>query len=112
MAKIPKYVQVLNKCDPDDKLKEKLIKMYKSGGFPIDSEMSKRNPNAKMKVIFISSLMKKSKKFNPRNNETGYWIYCGDFCYVRFLDNKYEFAQYYKYDTDKKQCVGLWDEKC
>jgi len=113
---IPKYVQVLNRVpDPDNKLKEHLIKAYELDGVLVDKEMARLNPNAKTKVICVTSrhakkvVMAGAEEFEGRNQKLGHWIYCGNLYYVRKLGEEYEFAQYLRYNTETKKTEGLWD---
>lgn len=115
---ILKYVQVLNVVRVDDKdLKEHLIKSYELDGINVDDEMLRRNPNAKQKVIFISSsskqrvLIEGSAQFSDSEEKIDNWIYCGNLFYVRNINGKYQFSQYLAYNTETKKTEGLWDEE-
>jgi len=89
MDKIPEYVQVLNRvADPDDDLKEHLIKSYNLDGVMIDQEMFKMNPNAKDRVICITArrpkvVMAGAEEFRGKDKNMGNWVYCGNLYYVR-----------------------------
>ena len=113
---IPKYVQVLDRCDPEDSEKQHLIKSYDLDGVVVDEEMLKMNPNAKQKVTCISVTpprvqFNNSTEFDPKDEKMGYWIYCGNGWYVRKLKKFHEFAKYMAYDTKEKKIEGMWDAR-
>jgi len=115
---IPKYVQVLNRSEPEKDEKEHLIKVYELDGVQIDDEMKARNPNAKEKTIFITATKPKAKvvidnatEFQAKDEKMNNWVYCGRLWYVRKINNKYQFAQYMTYNTESKSSEGLWDQR-
>lgn len=113
---IPKYVQVLNRSEPEKDEKEHLIKVYALDGVQIDDEMTARNPNAKQRVLFITStkpraVMQGAEEFQGKDEKMNHWIYCGRLWYVRKVKNKYQFAQYMTYNTESKKNEGLWDQR-
>lgn len=112
---IPHFVQILKKDIPSDAVKSKLISCYNDGGSEVDSEMLKRNPNAKKKIMFVSSsspIATEPDKYRIHGDEeSGHWLYCGDYWYVRKIEKKFEFAQYKIYNTKTKATEGLWDEE-
>lgn len=113
---IPHYVQILKKCFPDsEELKSKLILVYNKGGIDLDKEMLRRNPNAKKRIMFVSSsipIQTNKTTYQIRGNEEqGHWIYCGNLWYVRKIEKKFEFAQYLTYNTKTKLTGDPWDEE-
>jgi len=113
-GKIPIYVQVLHRHEPETEERDKLIIIYEDGGKKIDEEMKLRNPNAKRKLMFVSvgnpEIRGTKAKFSTSQSQ-GYWIYCGNLWYVRKVEDEYHFAQYMTYHTDNKEILGLWDAR-
>jgi hypothetical protein len=110
---IPKYVQVFKQIDIDIISESvKLIETYEKGGCQIDESYLKKNPNAKHKFMYVISkhnMVTGTKvKLNP-DSSIGYWIYCGN-CYVRKIEDKYEFGNYMIYDTKLRKITDSWDE--
>lgn len=115
MNGIPKYVQVLQKLDPPEDLKEHLREVFSKDGVEIDEDMRSKNPNARTKMPFISvtaNVVSSTKaEFDGTNESMGYWKYCGNLWYVRNNEGIFEYAQYMAYSTEKKVVEDIWDHE-
>lgn len=115
MSKIPQHVQILQKLDPDDDIKNNLISVYKSGGVLIDSDMKMKNPNAKQTIPFVSVtsefISNTKSKFFGTGESAGNWVYCGEGWYVRNNEGIYEFSKYMAYNTVNKRVEDIWDAR-
>lgn len=116
MSKIPKYVQCFNKIAPEEESeRERLISVFEDGGVDVDEPMLVKNPNAKKTIIYVASnkaieIKGKKATYDYKSQNVGNWVYCGDFWYVRKIDDKYQFGKYMCYDTQEKITIGDWDE--
>jgi hypothetical protein len=113
---IPKYIQVFkplnqNEISKDQNKINELIKIFESGGIPVDENYKKQNKIAKNKIPYVisSSTINGSKAAINPNSSTGNWIYCGD-CYIRNVNNKIEFGHFMAYNTEDKKIIDFWDD--
>lgn len=102
---LPKFIQKMRKEEPSNKIVERLIDCYKSGGIEFEDNVRSMVGNIANKRLAISDV---------KTRQMLEWRYVGDHWWCRYIDRpgilgKYEFARLMAILGN--EIVGLWDDR-